>query len=147
MDYIPLGSLGVSKQEYWRGLPLPIPGDFPHVVIELGLPALQVDSLPLSHLGGASLLAQRLKRLPAMWETWVQSLGQEDSPGEGNANPLQDSCLENPMDGGATQSTGLQRVEHNWETSLSLFTWEDFLSLSSVTWHTNPTCLCVSAAL
>ena len=29
-------------------------------------------------LPGASLVAQRLKRLPAMWETWVQSLGQED---------------------------------------------------------------------
>ena len=26
----------------------------------------------------ASLVAQRLKRLPAMWETWVQSLGRED---------------------------------------------------------------------
>ena len=26
----------------------------------------------------ASLVAQRLKRLPAMWETWVRSLGQED---------------------------------------------------------------------
>ena len=26
----------------------------------------------------ASLLAQRLKRLPAMWETWVPSLGQEE---------------------------------------------------------------------
>ena len=25
-----------------------------------------------------SLVAQRLKCLPAMWETWVQSLGQED---------------------------------------------------------------------
>ena len=24
-------------------------------------------------------MAQRLKRLPAMWETWVRSLGQEDS--------------------------------------------------------------------
>ena len=32
----------------------------------------------------------------------VQSLGQEDpSPGEGNGNPLQCSCLENPMDRGA----------------------------------------------
>ena len=29
------------------------------------------------HLG-ASLVAQRLKRLHAMQETWVQSLGQED---------------------------------------------------------------------
>ena len=27
----------------------------------------------------ASLVAQMVKRLPAMWETWVQSLGQEDS--------------------------------------------------------------------
>ena len=27
---------------------------------------------------GASLVAQRLKHLRAMWETWVQSLGQED---------------------------------------------------------------------
>ena len=26
----------------------------------------------------ASLVVQRLKRLPAMWETWVQSLGRED---------------------------------------------------------------------
>ena len=24
-------------------------------------------------------MVQRLKRLPAMWETWVQSLGQEDT--------------------------------------------------------------------
>ena len=26
----------------------------------------------------ASLVEQRLKRLPAMWETWVRSLGRED---------------------------------------------------------------------
>ena len=39
--------------------------------------------------------------LPAMWETWVQSLSQEDSPGEGNGNPLQYSCLGNPMVRGA----------------------------------------------
>ena len=31
-----------------------------------------------SHIQRASLVAQRLKRLPAMQETWVQSLGQED---------------------------------------------------------------------
>ena len=29
-------------------------------------------------------------------ETWVRSLGREDSPGGGNSNPLQSSCLENP---------------------------------------------------
>ena len=50
--------------------------------------------------GGASQRAQMVKHLPAMRETQVQPLGQED-PGEGNGNPLQYSCLENPMDGGA----------------------------------------------
>ena len=51
------------------------------------------------------LVAQRLKRLPAMQETWVRSLGQEDPPGEGNGNPLQYSCLENPMDRGPWWAT------------------------------------------
>ena len=31
-----------------------------------------------------------------MRETWVWSLGWEDSPGGGHGNPLQYSCLENP---------------------------------------------------
>ena len=50
-----------------------------------------------------------------MQGTQVQSLGREDSPGEGNGNPLQYSCLENPMDRGAwsAKSMGLQRVRHN----------------------------------
>ena len=37
-------------------------------------------------------------------------------PGEGNGNPLQYSCLENPMDGGAWYrllSTGSQRVGYD----------------------------------
>ena len=41
-------------------------------------------------------------------------------PGEGNGNPLQYSCLENPMDGGAwcrLLSMRLQRVGHDWVTS------------------------------
>ena len=49
----------------------------------------------------ASLVAQTVKHLSAMQETWVRSLDWKDSPGEGNGNPLQYSCLENPMDGGA----------------------------------------------
>ena len=32
-------------------------------------------------------------------------LGSGISPGEGNGNPLQDSCLENPMDRGAWWAT------------------------------------------
>ena len=37
-------------------------------------------------------------------------------PGEGNGNPLQYSCLENPMDGrawGRLLSMGSQRVRHD----------------------------------
>ena len=49
----------------------------------------------LGQTQGASLVAQRLKRLPPMRETRVRSLGQEDSPGEGNGYPVQYSCLEN----------------------------------------------------
>ena len=44
------------------------------------------------------------------------------SPGEGNGNPLQYSCLENPMDRGACrlQSMGSQRVGLDWATLLYL---------------------------
>ena len=74
----------------------------------------------------ASLVAQTVKNLPTMWETWVRSVDGEDTlerematlssiltwripqiekPGElhaeGNGNQLQYSCLENPMDRGA----------------------------------------------
>ena len=45
-----------------------------------------------------SLVAQTVKPLPTMRETWVQSLGQEDLLEKEMA--LQYSCLENPMDGG-----------------------------------------------
>ena len=40
------------------------------------------------------------------------------SPGEGNGNPLQDSCLENPMDKGTWHATvhGFTRVRHNLVT-------------------------------
>ena len=37
----------------------------------------------------ASLVAQMVKNSPAMQETLVQFLGQEDSPGEGIGYPLQ----------------------------------------------------------
>ena len=46
-----------------------------------------------------------VKNLPAKQETWVLSLGREDSPGERNDNPLLYSCLGNPMDRGAWQAT------------------------------------------
>ena len=63
-----------------------------------------------------------------MRETRVRSLGQEDSPGEGNGNPLQYSCLENPMDGGAWQATvhGVAKSR----TQLSDFTFFHFAHAS-----------------
>ena len=43
---------------------------------------------------------------------------------EGNGNPLQCSCLENPRDGGSWWAAvhGVAEVGHDWATSLSLFT-------------------------
>ena len=38
-------------------------------------------------------------------ETRIGSLGWEDSPGVGNSNPLQYSCLENYTDSGDWQAT------------------------------------------
>ena len=46
--------------------------------------------------------------------------GQGRSPGEGNGNPLQYSCLENPMDGGAWQAT-VHGIAKSW-TRLRDFT-------------------------
>ena len=63
----------------------------------------------------ASLVAQRLKHLPAMRETWVQSLGRED--------PLEKEIATNSSilawrilwtkEPGGLQSTGSQRVGHD----------------------------------
>ena len=44
-------SMGFSKQEYWSGLPYSPPGNLPNPGIRPRSPALQADSLPLSHQG------------------------------------------------------------------------------------------------
>ena len=54
------------------------------------------------------------------YSIWVPSLGREDPPGGRNGNPLQYSCLENPMDGGAWWAT-VQGVAKS-RTRLSDFT-------------------------
>ena len=38
-------SMGFSRQEYWKGLLFPSPGDLPDPEIDLKSPALQADSL------------------------------------------------------------------------------------------------------
>ena len=63
----------------------------------------------------ASLVAQRIKRLPAMHETWVRSLDRED-PLEKEMAPHSSTPvwkiprMEEP---GQLQSMGLQRVGHD----------------------------------
>ena len=76
----------------------------------------------------AFLVVQTVKSLAAMPETWVQSLGREDPLEKGIAN--QSSILawripstEKP---GGLQSTGSQRIRHNWATD----TFDTFTSLS-----------------
>ena len=50
----------------------------------------------------ASSVAQMVKNLPGKDGKDLGSIpGSGRSPGGGNGNPLQYSCLENPMDGGA----------------------------------------------
>ena len=58
-------SMGFFRQKYWIGLPFPSPGDLPNPGIEPRSPALQADSLPLSHQGScaASLPPKISKRL------------------------------------------------------------------------------------
>ena len=56
------------------------------------------------------------------------------SPGEGNGNPLQYSCLENPWteESGGLRSTGSQRVGHDWATSLSQRKIENWMPLFEI---------------
>ena len=70
-----------------------------------------------------SLVAQTVKCLSTLWETWVRALGWE-GPLEKEMS-IHSSTIawkipwtEEP---GRLQSMGLQRVRHDWATSLSLF--------------------------
>ena len=51
-------SVGFPRQEYWIGLPFPSPGDLPYPGIEPVSPALQADSLLLSHQGSPLIIVQ-----------------------------------------------------------------------------------------
>ena len=80
------------------------------IVLGLGLIAAPL----LIQLPGGSMV----KKPPANAGEMDSIRGLGRSPGEGNGNPLQYSCLENPMDRGAWQATvyGVARVGHNWAT-------------------------------
>ena len=87
-----------------------------------------------------SLVAQRLKCLPGMWETWVRSLGWEDPLEKEMA--IHSSTLawripwtEEPS---GLQSTGSQRVRHDWsdyaQAKFQKTTSTSFQSLLSCCW-------------
>ena len=89
---------------------------------------------------GASLVAQRLKRLSVMQETPVQSLGWEDPLEKEMATHSNILAWRTPWteEPGRLQSTGSQRVGHDWATSLSL-PWD------GLPWQLNgkePACQC-----
>ena len=73
-------------------------------------------------------MAQMVKRLPAMWETWVRSLGWEDPLEKEMATHSSTLAWKIPWmeEPGRLQSMGLQRVRHGRATSLS------FLSLNHI---------------
>ena len=75
-------SMGFPRQEYWSGSPFSSPGDLPNPGIKPGSSALQAD---IGDLGS------------------IPELGRFTE--EGNGNPLQYSCLGNPMDKEIWQST------------------------------------------
>ena len=56
-------------------------------------------------------MAQMVKNLPVIWETWVQSLGEEDSLEKEMAT--HSSILAWKISWAEVQSMGLQRVRHD----------------------------------
>ena len=68
---------------------------------------------------GASLVAQMINNLPAMWERWVQSLGWEDLLEKGMATHSSIHAWRTPWteEPSGLQSMGSKRVRHDWATN------------------------------
>ena len=61
----------------------------------------------------AALVAQLVKSPPAIWESWVRSLGWEDPLEKGKATHCSILAWRIPW---TVESMGLQRVGHHWVT-------------------------------
>ena len=72
-----------------------------------------------------SLVAQMVKSLPTMQETWIWSLGQGDPLEKEMAAHSSILAWRSPTDRGACglQSMGSQRVGHDWATKHSTWLW------------------------
>ena len=110
--------MGFSSKESWSRLPFPPPGDLPKPgtdLLSLVSPALtgrffttEPPGKPDGDTDDEVVLV--IKNLPANaadLRDMGSIPGSGRSPGEGNGNPLQYSCLGNPMDRGAWQTTVL----------------------------------------
>ena len=75
----------------------------------------------------ASLVAQKVKRLPTIWEIGVQSLGQEVPLEKEMATHSSTLAWKIPWteEPSRLQYMGLQRVGHNWATSLHFMSGSD----------------------
>ena len=73
------------------------------------------DLVPRKRSIGASLVAQMVKLLPTMWETWVQSLGWEDPLEKKMTTHSSTLAWKIPWtkEPGRLQSMGSQRVGHD----------------------------------
>ena len=121
--------MGFFRQEYWSGLPCPPPGDLPHPGMEPACPALQADSLLLSHRGrefkkqGYLLKHMMTLRLTMAMRNYWRILRQQSGKiriyeircktGHGKLRYRLEDLL---------QSKKSLRVWHDWATSLWLFT-------------------------
>ena len=74
-------------------------------------------------LSGASLVAQIIKNLPAVQETWLQSLGLEDPLEKGMTTHSSILAWRIPWreESGGLQSMGSQRFRHSWVTNTFSF--------------------------
>ena len=74
-------------------------------------------------------MSQTVKNSPAMPETWVCSLGQEDPLEKGMATHFSILAWKIPwiVEPGQLQSMGSQRVRHNSETNTFITTWVSLL--------------------
>ena len=92
-----------------QGLPLPVVSSF--LRAQNGV-WCRVDFKQL-HAQWASLVAQMVKDLPAVQETWARSLGWEDPLGEGMATRSSFLAWRIPMDRGAWWAT-VHEVAKSW---------------------------------
>ena len=80
-----VGSMGFSRQEHWSGLPCPPPGDLPDPGIEPASPALQADSLLLSHQG--SLRGNIAPDINCSGQVCWSAVMRQGESGRGNPSP------------------------------------------------------------